>query len=188
MPRVSALYVYPVKSCGAIALDSAHVEPRGLQFDRRFMLIDGNGRFLTQRQLPAMALLKTSIESDELRVTRPDGASLHLPLQPQFEQTAPVKIWRSELEASLADESSNAWFSEFLGRHARLVYMSEHQHRGVASGQATQSDDEVSFADGAPILLISEGSLAELNSRLVEPVSMQRFRPNIVVDAAAAVH
>lgn len=186
MSRVSALYVYPIKSCGGIALDSAHIERRGLQFDRRYMLIDGNGRFLTQRQLPAMALLKTAIEADRLRVTQADGTTLHLPLQPQFESSVPVKIWRSELEASLADASINAWFSEYLGRHARLVYMSEHQHRGVVSERATHCDDEVSFADGAPILLISEGSLAELNSRLIEPVSMQRFRPNIVVDAAQA--
>lgn len=183
MLRVSALYIYPIKSCGGIALERAHVERRGLQFDRRYMLVDANGRFLTQRQTPRLALFATAIEGARLRVTGPDGASLLLPLQPAFASSIPVKVWRSRLEAQLADADVNAWFSERLERVVQLVYMADHQHRAVSSRRATASDDEVSFADGAPILLTSEGSLADLNARLSRPVSMLRFRPNIVVDA-----
>lgn len=186
MWRVSALYVYPIKSCAAIAVSSARVERRGLQYDRRYMLVDGNGRFLTQRQLPKMALLGTAIDGEELQVSRPDGDMLRLPLLPSFETTTHVKVWRSELDASVADERVNSWFSDFLERSVRLVYMTEHQHRRVSGKRATQAADEVSFADGAPILLIGEGSLDALNSRLREPVSMLRFRPNIVVGTPEA--
>jgi uncharacterized protein YcbX len=184
--RVSALYIYPIKSCGGIAVTSARIESRGLGFDRRYMLVDHNGRFLTQRQLPAMALLRTTIDGDALHVAQPGGEVLHLPLEPSFRNVAQVKVWRSELEATTADEPVNRWFSEYLERPVRLVYMAEHQHRRVSSRRATRSGDEVSFADGAPILLIGEGSLAALNARLRTPVSMRRFRPNIVVDASEA--
>lgn len=186
MPRVSALYIYPIKSCSGIAVASAKVESRGLEYDRRYMLIDDNGRFLTQRQVPTMALFRTSIIGAELRVSWRDTAGLKLPLKPSFNTTEHVKIWRSELAAGVADEYVNAWFSDNLERSVRLVYMAEHQHRRVSSKRATQSGDEVSFADGAPILLTGEASLAELNSRLQEPVTMHRFRPNIVVDAPLA--
>lgn len=186
MLQVSALYVYPIKSCSGISVSSARVEARGLEFDRRYMLVDDNGRFLTQRQIPRMALLQTSIGGSELLVSRPDGSVLTLPLRPSFRDSARVRVWRSELDADVAGADVNAWFSEYLDRPTRLVYMADHQHRRVAAQRATRPDDEVSFADGAPVLLISEGSLADLNERLGAPVSMLRFRPNIVVNASAA--
>ena len=185
MARISALFVYPIKSCAGIAVDAAQVQPRGLEFDRRFMLVDGNGRFLTQRQLPQMALLATSIDGSVLNVTRPDGDALTVPLVPEFDRSIAVKVWRSQLEAQLADDAANDWFSTFLERSVRLVYMHEDQHRLVSRDRATQPGDEVSFADGAPLLLTSGGSLADLNERLSRSVVMQRFRPNIVVDEPA---
>jgi hypothetical protein len=184
--QISALYIYPIKSCGGIPVEAASVERRGLQFDRRFMLVDSNGRFLTQRQRPQMALLATAIDGDELIVSRPDGAELRLPLSPAFGRTLRVKVWRSKLDASAADPAVDAWFSEYIGHAVTLVYMSDSQRRPVSRQRATQPDDEVSFADGAPILLTSEGSLAALNARLDKPVSMRRFRPNIVVDSESA--
>ena len=141
MPRVSALYVYPIKSCAGIALDAAQVLPRGLEFDRRFMLVDGNGRFLTQRQLPQMALLATAIDGSVLSVTRPDGDTLKLPLAPSFERSIAVKVWRSRLEAQLAGDDVNEWFGAFLERPVRLVYMRDDQHRLVSRDRATQRDD-----------------------------------------------
>lgn len=164
----------------------AHVHSRGLQYDRRFMLVDANGRFMTQRQFPSLALLKTSVNGNRLNVSRPDAEALTLPLEPEYSASAHVKVWRSELEAAVADTAANEWFTDFLQRPARLVFMADHQHRSVARQYATRADDEVSFADGAPILLIGEGSLADLNSRLDTAVSMQRFRPNIVVDSVPA--
>mgnify|MGYP001812036616 CR=1 FL=1 len=133
-----------------------------------------------------MALLNTAIHGETLRVSRPDADVLDLPLQPTFGETAGVKVWRSELEAGVAPADANDWFSDCLGRSVRLVYMAEDQHRHVSHDRATQAGDEVSFADGAPVLLIGEGSLSDLNSRLSEPVSMLRFRPNIVVDTSEA--
>lgn len=181
MPQVSALFVYPIKSCGGVALDTARVEARGLQFDRRFMLVDGNGRFITQRQRPEMALLRTAIDRDELCVTRPDGDTLRMALQPSLAATARVRVWRSELLACVADKSVHDWFGDYLGGEVRLVYMADDQHRSVARQRATRPGDEVSFADGAPILLTSDGSLSALNERLDNAVTMRRFRPNIVV-------
>lgn len=186
MLQVSALYVYPIKSCAGISVAAANVESRGLQYDRRFMLVDKNGRFLTQRQVPQMALLGTAIEAGTLRVTRPGDESIEVPLNPAFDDTARVKIWRSELDASIAPSNVNGWFSEYLDRPVRLIYMADDQHRRVSRERATAADDEVSFADGAPILLIGEASLADLNARLAEPVAMLRFRPNIVVNTSEA--
>ena len=165
-------------------MSEAHAESRGLQFDRRFMLVDENGRFITQRQVPRMALLRTAIDGSTLSVSRPDADSLQLPLQPEFEETAGIRVWRSELDATVAPADVNEWFSDSLGRAVRLVYMADNQHRRVSRDRATRPDDEVSFADGAPILLIGEGSLADLNSRLAQPVSMLRFRPNVVADTS----
>jgi uncharacterized protein YcbX len=186
VPKISALYIYPIKSCGGISVTQATMERRGLKFDRRFMLVDASGRFVTQRQRPQMALLSTAIAADDLIVRRRDGEVLRLPLQPEFSASIRVKVWRSELEAGVADRAVNEWFSEYLGSAVRLVYMSDAHRRAVSRQRATQPDDEVSFADGAPVLLTSEGSLAALNARLDTPVSMRRFRPNVVVDCNLA--
>lgn len=150
------------------------------------MLVDENDRFLTQRQLPRMALLRTSIDGNELHVTGPQADRLTLPLRPTWSELTRVRVWRSELEASVAGNAVSAWFGDFLGKAVRLVYMRDDQHRRVAANRAARREDEVSFADGAPIMLIGEGSLADLNERLGAPVTMLRFRPNIVVDTATA--
>jgi uncharacterized protein YcbX len=186
MARVSRLFVYPIKSCRGIAVDSAMLTSRGLAFDRRYMLVDASGRFLTQRRHGHLALIETAFEDNGFSVNAPGLEPLHLPfgLVEGAYETCSVRIWSDTIEATLAGPEINMWFSEFMGFACGLVWLADHQHRSVPN-DAAEFDDEVSFADGAPLLLISEPSLEELNRRLDRPVGIERFRPNLVVTADA---
>jgi len=185
MARLTRIFVYPIKSCRGIAVDSADVGVRGLAGDRRYMLVDASGRFLTQRRHPRMALIETALADDAIEVRAPGREPLRLPpaLTAAGHDSCRVRIWNDTVEATLADAATNIWFSEFMGFACGLVYLADHQHRPV-SNEAARFDDEVGFADGAPVLLISEASLEDLNRRLESPVGMERFRPNLVVSAA----
>lgn len=182
MPILTAINLYPIKSCGRVPVTSGVVEARGLQGDRRYMLVDGNGRFVTQRAHPAMAFIQVTRCGDRLRVEAPDRAPLTLPATLQSGEERRVKIWRGTSQAFVAEPAVNEWFSAIMGFHCELVYMGEQHHRSLRAGRG-RAGDEVSFADGAPLLLISEASLTELNRRLDEPVEMNRFRPNLVTSA-----
>jgi uncharacterized protein YcbX len=183
MPRVLELNIYPIKSCGRIGRESAVVEARGLAGDRRYMLVDTNGEFLTQRRHPRMALIRVADEGAEgFRVEAARQEPLRLPWRWPEGPATQVTIWRSQVEATAVAPEIGAWFSDFLGLTCRLVFLAGHQHRAVPN-EAAQFDDEVGFADAAPLLVISDASLAELNARLPAPVSMRRFRPNLVVTA-----
>jgi uncharacterized protein len=191
MPHVTEINIYPVKACGRVARDSEVVGPRGLEGDRRYMLVDAAGRFLTQRQHPRLALIRVADDDARgYRLDAPGMPQLTLPRAwdagsvPAASEVA-VTIWRTQVHATAVGDEAGAWFAHFLGVPCSLVYQSRDQHRAVPN-PAAQFDDEVSFADGAPLLLTSEASLAELNSRLDEPVTMRRFRPNLVVDADEA--
>jgi uncharacterized protein YcbX len=181
--HVSEINIYPVKSCRGISVAEADVEARGLEGDRRYMLVDEKGRFLTQRLHPRMALIDVRATTEGYRVEAPGQPPLELPRALSSGAEHAVKIWRDDVRATLAGEHFNIWFSQYLGFACGLVYMADDQHRPVPN-EAAEFDDEVSFADGAPLLLISTGSLADLNGRLAEPVTMARFRPNIVVEAS----
>lgn len=180
MPQISALYVYPIKSCRGVPVERATVRVRGLEHDRRYMLVDERGRFLSQRVYPGMASIGVELGADGYRVTAPNQTPLELPHALPVERESEVRIWRDTIVAGLADASINHWFSSALGINCGLVYMGEQHHRAVPN-DAAAFDDEVSFADAAPLLMISDASLADLNSRLERPVSMRRFRPNLVV-------
>lgn len=180
--KVTDILIYPIKSCRGISLESAVVEPRGLVRDRRFMLVDANGRFISQREQPRMALIEVRETGDGYRVAAPGQDALELPRDLESARECSVRVHRDVLEAQLADVGINRWFTRFMGMDCGLVYMAPHHHRAVRHASAA-FDDEVSFADGAPLLLISEASLDELNARLDKPVSMRRFRPNLVVTA-----
>jgi hypothetical protein len=183
MPEILEINIYPIKSCRGVSVETAIVGPRGLQGDRRYMLVDAKGRFLSQRQHPRMAQIAVTPAEHELLVNAPGRPSLSLPREMSGSRLCEVKVWRDTLEATLADAAVNHWFSAFLGFDCGLVYMADTQHRAVGNA-AAEFDDEVSFADGAPLLLISQASLQDLNSRLQVPVEMRRFRPNLVVSAA----
>ena len=177
---ISGINIYPVKSLAGISLKSSKVERRGLEFDRRWMLIDENNKFLTQREFPKMATIKTEILNDGLRVSCEEN-DLQISFEPQNDATETVKIWSARCKAMIYEDSINNWFSDILQTNCKLAVMPEETQRKVNYFYAVQKDDHVSFADGYPVLLIGENSLKDLNSRLSENLPMNRFRPNFVV-------
>ncbi len=181
--HLSAIYVYPIKSLGAIRLETAAVEARGLAYDRRWMLVDEHNTFLTQRKYPQMALLRVEIRPDGLRVFTSGKPDLLMPYEPQRGEELRVTVWDDTCTAIAVSAEADQWFSEAIGFPCRLVYMPERSIRPVDERYARE-DDHVSFADAYPFLLIGEASLNDLNVRLTEPVPMNRFRPNFVVSGS----
>jgi uncharacterized protein len=178
-PTLAALYIHPLKSCAPFELAAAAVEPRGLRFDRRWMLIDAEGRFLTGREQPRLTLIRAEAHHDGLRLNAPGMPPLWVPTgasEPRFT----VTVWKSTLDAVLL-AAADAWLERLLGEPARLVWMDAHARRPTA----TFPDDEVSFADAYPLLAISQAALDTLNARLATPVTITRFRPNLVLDGCA---
>jgi len=183
---LAKINVYPVKSLGGFSAESAEVEPRGLQHDRRWMLVDRKGRFLTQRALPRMALISTGLTSGGLVLSAPGMEPLRLPFEPEDSaRRQTVQVWSSVCEAVPVGEEADGWFREFLGVPCRLVFMPEETRRAV-NPDYRADEGIVSFADGYPMMLLSEASLLNLNSRLEQPVPMNRFRPNLVVSGVPA--
>jgi uncharacterized protein YcbX len=181
--RLSALYIYPVKSCAAAARSSAIVEARGLLHDRRWMVVDEAGRFITAREAPRLVLLRAHPSESGLRLEAPDSAPLDVPPTTADARRRPVIVWRDEVDAADAGDDAARWLAALLGRPARLVHMDATSTRPIDPERA-RSGDEVSFADGYPLLVISQASLDGLNERLAAPLPMQRFRPNLVIEGA----
>lgn len=186
--NISEICIYPIKSLGGISLQEAMVEEKGLQYDRRWMLVDEKGVFLSQREFPKMATLKTSFEPDGLNVTAKTGESISIPLAENERQNEiKVSVWSSKLKANEFENEVNQRFSGILQTNCRLVRMNENSKRLVSPFYAVRKfQDTVSFADGYPILIIGESSLDDLNSKLENPLPMNRFRPNLVVKNAEA--
>jgi len=183
MLSISQLYIYPVKSLGGIAVNTAVVTDRGLENDRRFMLVDANGQFLTQRECPSMALLRTAIHTLELMVWHKDQPSgkLRLPLVPGSSlSTTTVKVLDDYCEAQYVSDEADKWFSEKLNSPCRLLYMPDSTKRMVDPVFAL-SNDITSFSDGYPILLTGQSSLDDLNGLMNDALPMDRFRPNLVM-------
>lgn len=158
------------------------MEPRGLRHDRRWMLVDAAGRFMTQRVLPQMARIEVEVQGEGLCVRAPGMDELHVPLFDGYKRE-PVVVWDDTVAAAVAPGEVNAWFSRFLDQPCRLVHMPSDASRPVDPEYA-KAGEEVSFADAFPVLLATEASLADLNSRLAEPVTILRFRPNVVIAGA----
>ncbi len=183
--RLSQICIYPVKSLGGISLKTAIVENRGLQFDRRWLLVDEKNQFLTQRNFPQMAAVGVEVLNHCLKFSFADKA-LEISLEPNTNEFSSVKIWSSRCRAEVYENKINKWFSETLQMNCRLVFMPEETQRKVNYFYAVHKDDVVSFADAYPVLIIGENSLADLNSRLDAPVPMNRFRPNLVIENSDA--
>lgn len=180
MFKVSALYIYPVKSLGGIQLQQAEVTDRGFKFDRRWLLVDSKNRFMTQRDFAGMALLKVAITPDSLLITHtPDADTINIPFEPGTDDIFDVTIWESTCPAIRVSDEADEWFSAKLNNNCKLVFMPEDTHRKVDPRYA-HNDEITTFADDYPFLLISEESLNDLNGRLAEALPMNRFRPNIV--------
>jgi hypothetical protein len=186
MPRLAGLNVYPLKSAGGIPVDQVAVDEVGLKWDRRWMVVDGAGRFVSQRTHPRMALLRAAMDDETLRVTAPSDGSrspLVLPLAPVgcYDGHEEIHIWHNDRYAVDCGPDAAAWVSAFLGVPCRVVRSVEPPGRErLASGKVLAG-----FADAEPALVISTASLEDLNTRLTEPLPMNRFRPNLVLDGLA---
>ena len=178
---LTSLYVYPIKSVGGIALREARLDSRGIEHDRRWMLVDENGKFMSQRKHPRMALISTRLTSDSLIAEASEMPKLHLPLQPEGSSDLEVQIWSDVVRAVPVRDGAGEWFSTFLGVPCRLVYMPDETVRRVDQEYAT-AGDLVGFADSFPLLLISQASVDDLGKRLGKEVPVNRFRPNLVVE------
>lgn len=177
---LGALNVYPIKSCGGIPAETWTVDERGLQHDRRWMLVDAHGRFMTQRRWPRMALVTPRFSGQSLILEAPEMPPLELPLRPEGTWKTNVSVWGDEVAALDAGSEPARWFEHFLGTLCRLVYQPDDSVR-LAGQNYAGPRDRVGFADGFSFLMISSSSLDHLNARLADPVPMDRFRPNIVV-------
>ena len=179
MLQVSELFIYPIKSLGGIPVSSAAVTDRGLLYDRRWMLVDSNNEFMTQREFAEMALLQTEISEGALKVYhKKTEASILIPLEPTGE-TISVQVWSDLCKAAIVDQKINEWFSDLLGKACQLVYMPCTTKRRV-DGRYAFNNEVTNFSDGYPFMTIGQSSLDDLNSRLEEKLPINRFRPNIV--------
>jgi hypothetical protein len=184
MPTLSAIHVFPVKSCAGHAPARARVETRGLAGDRRFVVVDPAGRFVTGRQEPRLTRIVPE--------PTPSGIRLHAPGRAPFDLVAPngnaerlgVTVWDDTVDAAACDPGADAWLSACLGRPLRLAYMDDYAERPVSPDYG-RDGDAVSFADGYPLLLVSQAALDALNARLAAPLPITRFRPNLVVAGTA---
>lgn len=178
MPHLSEINVYPVKSLRGLSLTEARVERRGLEFDRRWLVVDPAGRFVSQRVNPLMATVSTEIVNGSL-VLRQGDARFEVPAP--SDRRVGVTIWNDRCEAQVCSDETSEWLSRRLGIGCRLVSMPETTIRKVDPDFAVKPSDHVSFADGFPFLLIGQASLDDLNGRLDVAVPMDRFRPNLVI-------
>ncbi|WP_416140018.1 MOSC domain-containing protein [Halomonas sp. HK25] len=191
--RISQLNIYPVKSLGGIPLDAARLTAEGLAWDRRWMVVDDVGRFVTQRQLPAMARIRVTLESDALVLTRPGEEPLHVPLAAQGRERLSVYVWEDRCDALDEGVEAREWLARVLGdlrgSGLRLVrFAPDHRRRVEPDFLAEGEQAHTGFADGYPFLVATTASLAALNRALEasggEALPMDRFRPNIVIEGA----
>lgn len=184
-PTLASVHIYPLKSCAPLAREHACVQLRGLEHDRRWMVVDADGSFITGRKHPRLTLIiATPAGDDALRLRAPGMPDLHLSL-PVHGERREVEVWGSRVDALVADAHANQWISTFLGVPAGFVHMHDACRRAVDTAYS-QPGDIVSFADGYPLLAISQAALDLLNSRLAQPVPMLRFRPSMVIAGCTA--
>ncbi|MBI2726044.1 MAG: MOSC N-terminal beta barrel domain-containing protein [Polaromonas sp.] len=181
---ISQLFIYPVKSCAGIEVQEAILTETGLEFDRAWMVVDGQGEFLTQRQLPRMALIRPQLKNYEMVLRAPGMLALHVNLN-EVEEPMHARIWDEEVKAYDMGAIAAQWFTDFLGVTARLVRF-DPDHKRVSSRHWTGGVEALNqFSDGFPVLVISQASLDFLNEKLVKSgasaVTMERFRPNLVL-------
>lgn len=181
--EVSGLNIYPIKSCAGIALEESALTDMGLEYDRQWMLVDNNGAFLSQRKNPELAIIRPAIKDDGLVVEAPGMSYLSVQFEKaneEVKQRIQVDVFKKPGSGLDQGDEAAAWFSEFLSSQVRLLRIDDRRNvspERVIGGAASQ----IAFADGFPILLASEQSLAALNKNLDAPIPMNRFRPNIVV-------
>ncbi|MEL6814026.1 MAG: MOSC N-terminal beta barrel domain-containing protein [Cyanobacteria bacterium J06598_3] len=210
---LSELHIYPIKSAAGLSLQTATLTPRGFRHDRRCMVVDAAGQFMTQRRFPKMALIEVTLPAVDNQMPAEQQSAIEQSLQPSMSIRAPgmptlviesvsaqplgqseriaVDVWGDRTQAISLGLNAQQWLTNFLGTPCQLVYMPATSHRPTDHGNFGPSNI-VSFADAFPYLLISEASLAELNNKLkakqAQPVGMDRFRPNLVVSGCTSPH
>jgi hypothetical protein len=182
--RVSALYRYPIKSCKGHALPEAPTDARGIAGDRGMMIVDINNEFITQREMPRMALIEPVMRGDVVTLRAPGMEELSFTPSNDGRRVE-ARVWKSVCVAVDQGNDAALWLQEFLAAPVRLVRMADGFKRSLNPQYARSEHDQTGFADGYPFLLISQASLDDLNARLASPVPMNRFRPNIVVEGCA---
>ena len=187
---ISQLIVYPIKSCAGVQVQEALLLETGLEFDRAWMVVDERGDFLTQRELPRMALIQPQLKYHEMILRAPGMLALHDKLD-EVEEPVRVRVWDDEVAAFDMGKVAAQWFPDFLGTTARLVRF-DPEHQRIANLQWTGGVEALNqFNDGFALLVISEASLAQFNGKMLAggaaAIGMASFRPNIVLgDLAGA--
>jgi uncharacterized protein YcbX len=180
--RTEALNVYPVKSCAGIAREQVALESAGFAGDRRWLVVSDTGRFRTQREFPRLALIRTALDEQELRLSAPGAGEVRVPLARQAApMTLEVRIWNDHCAAEDEGMEAARWLFDFLGVHSRLVRFAPHAVRHSDPKWSGRADAEVRFADAFALLILSDASRAAVERALNTPVPMNRFRPNIVL-------
>lgn len=187
--RITRLFVYPVKSCAGVELKEAVLTEAGLDLDRAWMVVDDEGEFVTQRELPRMALIRPQLKQHEVVLRAPGMLALHLQID-AVEEPVRVRVWDDEVPAYDMGAVAAQWFTDFLGKKLRLVRF-DPDHRRLSNLEWTRGVEAPNqFSDGYPVLVASEASLAQLNEKLAAaghaPVGIERFRPNIVISGVEA--
>ena len=182
MLKLSEIWVYPVKSLGGISLQQSQVTDRGLELDRRWLLVDDDGRFLTQREYPQLALFRPEIKDSNLKITHKEiFDSINVPFHPvSGSEKIKVTVWDDTIDAYEVSAVISEWFTKLLEFSVRLVYMPDESERKIDSKYAISGEEITSFADAYPFLIIGQSSLDDLNGRLEVKVPINRFRPNFV--------
>lgn len=183
--RIAALFHYPVKSARGIELDEVQLTAAGFADDRRWMLVSANGRFISQRELPRMALLRPSLSAQALQLQAPSMPDIAIPLSQQGENRS-VTVWSDSCEGFDEGDAVAQWLQDFLQRDCRLVRFNPAQRRLSSRTWTGELEAENRFSDGFPILTFSLASLDELNSRLARPLPANRFRGNLLLDGIGA--
>jgi uncharacterized protein len=180
MLTINELFIYPVKSLGGISVPSVSINERGILYDRYWMLVDDNDQFISQRELPTLALLQPSFTNDGILVKhKQNHSSFLISYLTESNDIINVQIWSDRCKALHVSNEADKWFSDILSFSCKLVYMPGDMKRKVDTRYA-KNNELTSFTDGFPLLLIGQSSLDDLNSRLTENLPMNRFRPNMV--------
>jgi uncharacterized protein YcbX len=182
MPTIASLHVYPVKSCRGIALTQAELTPRGLRHDREWMVVTPEGRFLTQRELPRLALIAPEIADHELRLQAPGTGGIAVTLDAGAGLPREVVVWGDTVLARDEGDAAAHWLSDFLLRSVRLVRFDPSRRRATDPAWSAGLPGESAFSDGYPVLVLSRASLSDLNARLPQALPLDRFRPNLVLE------
>lgn len=187
MITVTSLHLYPVKSCRGVEVTHLDLDDRGPREDRRWMIVNGEGVFQTQREFPRLSLVAVELTESGIRLSAPNLPAIDVARPTELGADFVTQVWDDDARVRPASPAANAWISEYLGAPAQLVHLPDESVRVMRAefaGRLTEPR-RVSLSDGAPLLLIGSASLDDLNARLTLPLPMNRFRPNVVVSGSA---